>query len=475
MIQVDKSAKLPIYIQIYRSIRSEIIQGTRKGGENIESVRTLANELNLSKNTILKAYHQLLKEGFIENHPKSGYTVVDIQKYMSAPKLRKSFSNAKNPDSDKNRNLPEKTFRTYRYDFTYHKMPPELFSERKWQKYFNDALLSYDAEKFSMYCDPNGEPKLRNEIRRYLELSRNIKCSAEQIVICSGLQESIEKICRIIPSDTAVLECPGLPFWKDILKAHGFHTVSIPVYPENHFIENLMPIHADIVITSPSHQFPVGYTLSLKERLHLLDWAQNTGGILVEDDYDCEFRYSSQPLSAMKSMDHSDSVLYIGTFSKVLLPGLRVNYMVLPCSLLETHNQIYGSYPPSVPWITQKALYYFMNQEDFWRHILKARKLFKKKYQVLTDSCRTSFGNSAELIGTDAGLHTLLKIKNASDEKELIRRAANAGVKVYSIKDYWGDMPGCPENLVLLGFSYIKLEDISVGISLLAKAWSDFL
>ncbi len=472
MIQMNCNSKLPLYIQIYRAFKNAIVSGQLPPKSKLESIRTLSETLNVSVNTVKIAYRQLQNEGFIESIPKSGYHVVDIQKYQVVK-----------PDSDqyksnaifKSTKIEQENEDIIRYDFTYHKMSMELFRVEKWRKYVNEALLCCENEKMGRYDYGKGDVTLREEIRKYLELSRNVHCDVEQIVICSGIQDSIERLCHILPNTTVGLECPGIPLWRTIFERHGFQTVSLSVYPQNSYIEELYKSDAKIAITTPSHQFPTGYVLSLEERMQLLQWGATNDAILVEDDYDCEFRYASQPLSAIQSMDSNDCVLYMGTFSKILLPGLRISYMVLPKKLLFNYDKVYENYPSGVPWLSQKTLYYFMENDDFSRYIRRARNHFKDKYHTLIHACENVFQDKIDIIGTDAGLHVLIRIPAANSQKELIQKALQKGVRVYSVEEDWDCNQKAPENLILLGFSYIRKKDIYDGIVLLREAWKEYL
>lgn len=466
MIFIEKSKKIPIYVQIYRELRRMIISGQLTPGTKLESVRALSQELNVSINTVKNAYHQLVVEGFVENKPKSGYVVINIKKYQ--PKLPVTSIS-----------IPIKKEQveceTYKYDFTYQKMSMELFDVSKWRRYISDALLGYDVQKLGQYNTQKGEIELREEIKRYLEVSRDVHCEIEQIVVCSGIQDSIERICRILQPTKVGVECPGISLWTTIFRAFRYEVVPLSVYPKFDYIEELNRSGAEIVVTTPSHQFPTGYTMSLKERMELLQWGASGNRIIIEDDYDCEFRYNSQPISAIQSMDEYDCVLYMGTFSKILLPGLRINFMVLPKKMLEPYERIYKDYPCGISWLEQKTLYNFMCNDDFSKYIRKARHSFKEKYYELINICRLILGNGVEIIGTDAGLHILIKVIKANNQDELIERAKAKGVKVYSVKEYWKLKNSYPQNILLLGFAFINKNDILDGIRLLKEAWQEYL
>lgn len=470
MIHLSRTAKIPLHTQIYRAIRDDILAGEITAGAKLSSIRALACELNVSVNTVKNAYHQLAVEGYIENMPQSGFYVNYINKYQSLLSMQqeKIKEMPKIPDERKTYEI--------RYDFTYEKMSMALFQSMKWRKYVTDALMGYDVRNLGKYNLHKGELELRSEIQRYLKVSRNVHCDVEQIVLCGGIQDSIERICNIIPAAKVALESPGLKLWETIFKRHGFATKLFSVYPDYRYIDEVVKSDVKIAITTPSHQFPTGYTMSLEEKMRLLEWGASKSTIIVEDDYDCEFRYGSQPLPAMQFLDKYDCVLYIGTFSKLLFPGLRVNYMVLPHKLLEKYESVYkGYYPPNVSWLIQKTLYNFMSSDDFARHLGRARYHYKQKYYTLINACRDILGDKVQIVGTDAGLHIMLRVTAVDDADELIEAARKKEVRLYSLNRYCTMHEGFPRNLLLVGFSYIENADIYEGIRLLKEAWSQYL
>lgn len=467
MIKLSKNKKLPIYIQIYRQIKNDIINGNISAKSKLYSVRSLSQELNVSVNTIRMAYKLLQNEGYIKSQPKSGYIVVDIQKYH----INRNPNNKMVKVNQQRNSIIEENH--IEYDFTYQRMSMELFPVMKWLKYTKEALLGPDVYKMGQYNDMKGELELREEIRKYLAVSRGVNCDVGQIIVCSGIQHSIEILCRIMSPGTVALESPGIPLWKKIFSRNGFEVLELSVYPKNNYIESLMKSNAKIAITTPSHQFPTGYTFSLQERMQLLQWGAETNGIVIEDDYDCEFRYASQPLTAMQSMDLNDCVLYLGTFSKILLPGIRISYMVLPKKLLPDYDREYNLYPSGIPWITQKTLYHFMAMDDFSRYISRTRIFFKEKYDTLVQAFKEHFKDKVEIIGNDAGLHILIRVIEADSQETLIEKAARKHVRVYSVNEYWTDE--CPANILLIGYSFLNKTEIQEGVLRLKEAWKEYL
>lgn len=468
MITINKQEKTPIYIQIYRQIRDDIIKGSLPAHCKLKSIRVMADELKVGINTIKKAYGQLVVEGFLENTPRAAYEVVDLKKF----KPKKLKNSAIVTDTDHGVISDDKHFQ---YDFTYQKQSIELFPLSAWRKYTTEALMGFDNVRLGSYNEQKGELELRREIKKYLNFSRGVRCNVDQIIICCGIQDSIERICRILPRSTVGIEQPSLPLWRHIFNGFGYSTIPLNVYPKNALLEELENSNARIAVTTPSHQFPTGYTMTLSERLKLLQWAEDNDGIIIEDDYDCEFRYDSQPISAMQSIDDYGRIIYLGTFSKILIPGLRMNFMVLPERLLPSYNKVYDGYPTGISWLAQKVMYYFMSDGGFEKHIRRARYIYKEKYKTLLSACKEVLGNKVDIIGSDAGLHILLRINEATSQDELINLAAQKNVKIYSTKEYWSDQESGFENLILLGFSIIKQEEIYEGIKRLREAWQDFL
>lgn len=474
MIFIDKNSSLPLYGQIYNQFKKDIMSGVYPVGSVLTSTRVLAKELCVSRNTVENAYHQLVLEGYVYSKQGAGYTVEDIYKYQLRPSKLKNTEKyryaSEKPLKEKVADQPK-----ILYDFKYDNLPIDLFPFSLWRKYTSNALLDIDVNKLTSYNEQQGELDLRKELQKYLRIQRGVNCTVDQIVICCGVQDSIIKICYMLPKEYRNLgfEEPGHQSIRQVFERNNYNIIPLPVYPKYDYFDVLNQSDARIVFTTPSHQFPVGYHMSIAERLRLLSWAEKNNGIIIEDDYDSEFRYRSQPIPSIQSIDNAGSVIYIGTFSKVLAPGLRLSYMVLPEFLVPYYKNAFDNQYTKIPWLNQKVITLYMQNGHFERHIRKCCYIYREKYECIMHSIQTILKDRVRIIGSDAGLHILLCVPDAESEEWLISSAAKKGVKVYPTNHYWMNSEDNPGNTVLIGFACLHNDHIVKGIQLLNEAWFD--
>jgi GntR family transcriptional regulator/MocR family aminotransferase len=246
----------------------------------------------------------------------------------------------------------------------------------------------------------------------------------------------------------------------------------VPVYQGNDaFISALYNSHASLAYVTPSNQFPTGGVLQLSARQRLLKWASSQNAYIIEDDYCREFRYTTRPISSLRSLDRDDRVIYMGTFSKALSPALRINYLVLPPDLLFRWNKLFESHYPEVPWLSQAVLSSYIEKGYWTKRLRKAQAHNKRKYQLLMGALQSSMGERIDIMENGSGLHLLVGVQDGRRQNELIYAARHAGVKVYGTNRYWMNEKHPMENYVLIGFSAISVEKIEPGIGRLAKAW----
>ncbi|HWQ71378.1 MAG TPA: PLP-dependent aminotransferase family protein [Desulfitobacteriaceae bacterium] len=473
MIFIDKNSSVPLYGQIYNQIKKDIMSGVYPVGSVLTPTRVLAKELCLSRNTVENAYNNLVLEGYVYSKQGAGYIVEDIYKYqLSPPKVKKTekyhWYVSERPFKEKAAGQPK-----ILYDFKYENLPIDLFPFSLWRKYTSSALLGIDVNKLTSYNEQEGEPDLRKELRKYLHRQRGVNCTVDQIVICCGIQDSIDRICYLLPKEYRSLgfDEPGHQVIREVFERNNYNITSLPVYPEYDYFDVLDQSDVRIVFTTPSHQFPVGYHMSITERLRLLSWAEKNNGIIIEDDYDSEFRYRSQPIPSIQSIDNSGSVIYIGTFSKVFAPGLRLSYMVLPEFLAPYYKNAFANQYTKIPWLNQKVMALYMQNGHFERHIRKCCNIYREKYECIMHSIQIILKDRVQIIGSDAGFHILLWVPEAKSEEWLITRAAEKGVKVYPTNHYWLKGEKNPGNTLLIGFANLHNDQIVKGIHLLNEAW----
>ncbi|KMQ22164.1 transcriptional regulator [Bacillus cereus] len=288
----------------------------------------------------------------------------------------------------------------------------------------------------------------------------------------TGIQHAISLILQLLSNGdrSVAMENPSYGGAQSVFNNHGWSIKPIRLEKDGIDIEQLKKVKAKVAYITPSHQFPYGMVLPIQKRLLLLEWANQNGSFIIEDDYDSEFRYQGQPIPSLKALDAKENVIYLGTFSKSFSPSVRVSYIVLPHSLMDAYNHMYGNYHQSVPSIVQKGLYIFMNEGHFASHIRRMRKVYDNKHQTLVNALNEYMGKRIEIIGQKAGLHLLIRVKNRST-KELVEQAKKVGVKVYDPNFYCLNEREVKPSLVMIGFGGVLEEKIDKGIMLLHKAW----
>ncbi len=315
---------------------------------------------------------------------------------------------------------------------------------------------------------PQGDHALRENIAGYLHEFRGVHCSAEQIVIGAGTEYLLGMIVQIIGKESVyAVENPGYRKTYQVLKSFDASVVLVGLDQEGLSVEQLKKTPASIAYVTPSHHFPLGIVMPINRRLQLLKWANiKDGRYIIEDDYDSEFRFSGRPIPALQGMDE-DRVIYISTFSKSLAPSIRVSYMVLPEKLLEKYRLGFSFYSSTVSRFEQFILLRFIEGNHFERHLNRMRNLYKGRRDTLVEQVKMRFGNLIEITGENAGLHLLLTYHGKLTERDLVRRAAQAGVKVYGLSEYDIEPAGSlPKNTVILGYANFDAEQIVDAVSL---------
>ena len=457
IIDLDKNSTKPLYEQLYLGLKKIIIQKEMEVGTKLPSKRQLAEFLNISQTTIEIAYGQLLAEGYIISKPRIGFYVAEIDElpYIEKGTIKHMIKAA--------------TKNTLQYDFHPGKIDTDSFPISLWRKYAKDL---YDPlyKEYLQIGQPQGEYELREEIAGYLYQSRGIICRPEQIVIGSGTEHLLPMILRLVDQHSIfALENPG---YSAIPKNHLQHdAIPISVDADGLIVDELEKTTANIVYITPSHQFPTGAVLSATRRTQLLKWAsQNNNRYIIEDDYDSEFRYIGKPISSLHGMDQSDKVIYMSTFTKSLMPSLRVAYFVLPPVLLQVYRDIFSYYSATVPRFDQHILAKFMRDGHFSKHLNRMRKIYKKKHDLLTSIIKNDYP-SIEIKGDHAGMHILISLPLETSEKELKKVANDAGIGVYPLSDYLLKSIQYDRPTFLIGFGGIPIEDIENSIHQLMACW----
>lgn len=456
--QLDNQSDVPLYRQLYEYIKLEIKMGKLRQKMNLPSKRKLASYLNISQNTVETAYNQLVAEGYIEAVSRKGYFVCLVEPNIELQEKadRKVFVEKTLSDDEQ-----------YTYNFSHTGVDTRSFPFGRIRKIANE-VMRVGNDQILHLGHPQGEYCLREAIAQYLYQSRGVHCSPSQMVIGAGSQYLFRLLFQLLHGSIFAVENPGY-HRKFVMFEKGIeNVVAVPLDREGIMISILEKSKANVSFVTPSHHFPCGMVMPISRRMQLLKWAEaKEGRFVIEDDYDSEFRYSGNPIPALQGLDKNGKVIYMGTFSKALLPSLRVSYMVLPEPLIKKYQEEYFFYHQTVSRMNQEILTRFI-QEGYWeKHIHKMRVIYNRKRNALISAIQTSFPKNIEVIGQESGLHVLIRVHNGMNEQELIQRASLYKIKVFPVSAY-----GHSDNrTVLLGFGMMPEEDIAIAVQLLSKAW----
>lgn len=461
MFILNNNDPAPLYKQLYNQIREHVLSGKLPADSKLPSVRDLAVELSISRNTVEGAYQELCAEGYLYSLPRSGYFASALDQ-DAAPlsliqKPRKPHTNAEIPAS-------------YIYDFHPARLDQTSFPAAVWRKLFLESLRE-SPRQLVQYCNPQGERELRCAIQLYLETSRGVVCDPERIVICAGLQHSLDIVAHMLKGghSSVAVENPGYHLPRSVFRNHLFDIVPVPVGTSGLDLDALETSGSTIAYVTPSHQLPMGCVMPVANRLKLIEWAESSGKLIIEDDYDSELRYHGRPIPSLQGLRPSGNIIYMGTFSKILSPALRVSYLVLPHSLLATYRLVFQDYFAMVSLLEQKTLTKFMEQGHWNRHVRRMRTVYRKKHDALLRAVEHHFGNQAIVVGQGAGLHVVLQLRSkAAAEAEIISGALRKGIRLLPFSDFY--VTGEPDSTkLLLGFGGMTASEIEQGIALLSK------
>jgi len=460
MFTLNSNDPVPLYKQLYTQIRQFVLSGKLPADSRLPSVRDLAAELSTSRNTVEGAYQELFAEGYIYSRQRSGYFVSPLDQDAAPLSLpRKSPAQRLQPES-----APR-----YCYDFHPARLDPHSFPTPLWRKCFLDSLRE-SATGLTRYGDPQGEWGLRSTIQQYLERSRGVVCEPDQIVVCAGLQQSLDMVAQMLKeSHTSVaVEDPGYHLPRAVFRNNGFAVEAVAVTANGIDLEFLRSGSSTLAYVTPSHQLPMGHVMPIASRLKLIEWADKGGNLIIEDDYDSELRYHGRPIPSLQGLRPDGNIIYLGTFSKVLSPALRMSYLVLPRSLLPGYLALFRDYFATVSLLEQGTIARFMDQGHWERHVRRMRILYKKKHDTLLLAVEHHFGSRAIVAGQGAGLHVVLQLQDDNPgETEIIRRAAEKGILLYPFSATCTRRESLPTT-ILLGFGGMSASEIDQGIRLLS-------
>lgn len=447
---LDRTLDTPLFLQLYQRLREAIEQGRLAPGARLPSLRALASELNLARGTVEAAYQMLIGEGYAEAHGPAGTRV--------SPRLGGSLPERPATPGPARTAAPAEAPRLEPFQLGLPAL--DAFPRKLWTRLVQRHLRAL-AGPAMMTPDPVGHRPLRENLAAYLGVSRGIRCSPEQVFITTGHLASLALVQRTLmrPGDRIWLEDPGYHHAREMLAALPLDCVPVPVDGEGLVVEAGCRRAADarFALVTPTHQSPTGVALSLPRRLALLDWARRAEAWIIEDDYDSEYRYHGRPLPALKSLDEAGRVLYAGTLSKVLYPGLRMAYLVVPAAQVEAFRQSARLFPSGCPELMQAALADFIEQGHFARHLKRMRSLYAERRAHTREALLAAFGEGLRIDQQAGGMHLLAYLADGQDDTAIAQRARQAGLAVVPLSRWRLESRGAPG--LALGFTNIATPD----------------
>ena len=453
---IDPASKIPVYTQIYKYIRNEIEHGQLVCHDKLPSTRTLANHLQVSRNTIDMAYGQLMDEGYIESAPKRGYFVCDISSNIM-PIRSSKVPEASHPHTDP----------AYDFEFSPYGVDLENFPYSIWRKTMRDIL--YDDRNTRLFESGHrqGDLDFRQAIAAYLHQNRGVLCTPDQIIVGAGVDYLLLLLSQILGPDTVfAIENPSyMQAWRILTHLH-FPAVPIALDKYGMDISALCHSTANVAYVTPSHHFPMGIVMPIRRRQEILAWAASSENrYIIEDDYDSEFRYKGRPIPSLQGIDTSQKVIYMGTFSKAIAPSIRISYLVLPPKLLTVYKKSYGFYSNTVPRTEQKLLTEFIRQGHFERHLNRMRIIYKAKRDYILKALEP-YSRSIQIYGENSGLHLLIRFLDGSSEASLLARAGSCKLHIFGLSEYLVDSkpPVTMDSTIILGYASLTAKELALGM-----------
>ncbi|MFN8493758.1 MAG: PLP-dependent aminotransferase family protein [Caldilineaceae bacterium] len=481
---IDPTLNTPLYWQLYHHLRTAILTARLKPGMKLPSTRALADQLHVSRNTVLNAYEQLIAEGYLESIEASGTFVASV---LPEQLFTTASSTTVNPGKQTDARQPRLSKIGEAFLATPAPVSPWITSRSEQPRAFRTGVPAFDAFPFDLwaklvarqaryatghafaYQDPAGYRPLREAIADHITVTRRVRCTADQIMMVAGSQGGLDLVARLLlnPGDAVWLEDPGYPGARGTFLGAGAKLAPVPVDREGLVVEagvKLCP-EARLIYLTPSHQFPLGVTMSLTRRLAVLDWAKRSGAYILEDDYDSEYRFAGRALAALQGLDEANCVIYSGTFSKVLFPALRVGYLILPPPLVDAFLAARRFIDIHPPLLEQAVLTAFISEGHFGRHLRRMRNLYAERraalFKALADLPLT-------IDAAETGMHCVGWLPDNLNDQTVARQAAQHDVDVTPLSRF-GLKPMTRPGL-MLGYASVDEAAILAGAQRLALA-----
>ncbi|KQW65935.1 hypothetical protein ASE17_14065 [Phenylobacterium sp. Root77] len=465
----------PVIRQIYDQVRGAIVQSALKPGDRLPSSRDFAQRLGVARASVVAAYDLLLAEGYAVGRPGSGtYVSTDLSGVAELKPPADAAPRSPSVVPDRVRDLDEVVLPPPQADqrlFTSGRTLLDARAMDAWSRSTRRALRTLDPVHFG-YSDPRGDKALRAAICDYLRAARGVICEPDQVIVTAGAQHAVDIAARVLlkEGDRVWMEDPGYPATRHALAAMGADIFHTPVDRSGVVVAAGVEAapQARVAFVTPSHQYPLGMTLSMGRRMELLAWARTAGAWIVEDDYASEFRYSGPPLESLQGLDGGERVIYVGTLNKALFPGLRMGYLVAPRPLVTAFvnaRQLMDRQPPT---LTQAIVLDFMREGHFAAHIRRRRLAYKAQRDALAGALETQLGDLLEVDRPDQGMTLIAYLKGNGSDLEVEAAAARGGVSVRAISRLYRQAQ--PRQGLMLGFSGFPERMMAPGVARLARA-----
>jgi len=478
--QVERDNGTPLFRQLYLQIRAAILSLTLAPGTRLLSTRSLASRLRVARASVVSAYEQLLAEGYLAGQVGSGtYISCDLPEALErrpvslAPATAARRVRVPAPAVRLER-LAQSTGESETRPFAMGRCRVDARTVEAWRRLTQRAMRALGPAHLG-YSDARGLPELCRTLCDYLQAARAVRCEPDQIVVTAGTQQAVDLAIRVLlePRDEAWVEDPGYPMTRAALLAAGVRARAVPVDDQGLDVTagcRTAP-RARVAFVTPSNHYPLGVVLSMSRRLELLAWARETGAWIVEDDFDSEFRYAGRPLASLQGLDAGERVIYTGTFNKVLFPGLRIGFAVLPRPLLRafvTARYLTDRHPPS---LSQAVAAEFMRQGQFTTHLRRMRQVYREQRDTLALELERRAGAEVTLDVPDHGMHVVAYLRHGRPDVAVERAAAARGVVVRAISPLYTATPA--RSGLLLGFTGFAPETIAPAVARLAESFGD--
>lgn len=473
VINIDRKSAQSLQRQIYDACRSAILEARLRPGQRLPSSRVLASEIGVSRFPVLNAYAQLVAEGYVESRVGAGTVVsASLPEHLtpSGPARAKTATPHAGPRriASRCKQLSTQTqfpWLSHLGAFRVGQVAFDKFPRQIWSSLIARRSRADHAQSVH-YGDLMGSPDLRRAVANYLRTARSVRCEAEQILIVNGSQQALELAARVLlnPGDRVWVEEPSYLLARNVFTLNGCPLVPVPVDAEGlNVAAGIRKFrNARAAFVTPSHQFPLGVTMSASRRLQLVEWAQSAGAWIIEDDYDSEYRYESLPIASLQGLDPNARVIYIGTLSKVLFPALRMGYIVVPPDLVDPFFRVRRVIDLGMPTFFQNVMADFIDEGHFARHIRRTRIVYADLRRELVENLSKTFGSQLAPVGDEAGMHIAVMLPDGFRDEEIAERAARHHLSVWPLSRMY---LGKPRQGFILGFGGVTRAEIPHAVA----------